>query len=249
MSNAGLPILWAAARSPRDTVSSRPMSVLDRLSGLLSPYGLILRGAFHPAPDDGVPQPVSTLAMIGNVGRPEGDATWRAFNTARGRFPGSESLNEWARSVVEPIARRLGAAALFPFGAKPPLPFQRWAMRADRVFPSPLGLLIHPDYGLWHAYRAALGFAEKLPLPPCAQVASPCETCAAKPCLAACPVGAFTGSGYDVPRCVAFLDTPSGADCMERGCRARRACPVGADRVHEPAQAQFHMRAFRRGVR
>src|SRR4030095_137820 len=42
----------------------------------------------------------------------------------------------------------------------------RWAMRAEAVAPSPLGILIHPDYGLWHAYRGALAFAERLALPP-----------------------------------------------------------------------------------
>ena len=38
-------------------------------------------------------------------------------------------------------------------------------MRAEAVAPSPLGILIHPDYGLWHAYRGALAFAERLALP------------------------------------------------------------------------------------
>jgi len=31
---------------------------------------------------------------------------------------------------------------------------------------------------------------------------------------------------------------------MEGGCLARRACPVGAEHAHQPAQAAFHMRAF-----
>jgi epoxyqueuosine reductase QueG len=121
-------------------------------------------------------------------------------------------------------------------------------MRADAVFPSPLGLLIHAEFGLWHAYRAALLFAEKSTLPARKAASSPCESCVAKPCLAACPVDAFSGSGYDVPRCAAFLDTEAGEECMDRGCRARRACPVGLERAQEPAQAGFHMRAFRRGA-
>lgn len=219
------------------------------MAELLAPHGLVLRGAFHPALEDGAPRFAATLAMIGNVGRPEGDAMWRAFDAARGRFPGKDPLNAWTRAAVGPVARELGARALYPFAAKPHLPFQRWAMRADRVFPSPLGLLIHSEYGLWHAYRAALAFAEKLALPPRAEARSPCESCAAKACLSACPVDAFSSRGFDARSCAAFLDAADGADCTDRGCRARRACPVGQGRAHEPAQAQFHMRAFRRGIR
>lgn len=228
------------------------MIVLERIASELAPHGLILRGAFHPQTQDQAPalaggSPTSTVVMVGNAGAIGGDPMWRAFAAARARYPGDDPLNRWTSDAVTPVARAVGATALFPFD-RPPLPFQRWAVRAEPVFPSPLGLSIHPEFGLWHAYRAALAFAEKLPLPMRKVASSPCESCAAKPCLTACPVGAFSGPGYDVPRCVAFLDSAEGGDCMNRGCRARRACPVGQDRAQEPAQAGFHMRAFRRGV-
>jgi hypothetical protein len=125
------------------------------------------------------------------------------------------------------------------------MPFQRWAMRAEAVHPSPIGMLIHPLFGLWHAYRAALAWPEGLDLPARPALASPCETCAEKPCLSTCPVGAFSRRGYDVPSCVRHLDTPAGADCMGEGCRARRACPVGRDYRYAPVQAEFHMLPFR----
>jgi hypothetical protein len=35
---------------------------------------------------------------------------------------------------------------------------------------------------------------------------------------------------------------------MELGCRARRACPVGQSWRYTPAQAEFHMRPFRRNA-
>jgi hypothetical protein len=229
------------------------MEPLGWIAAGLRPYGLVLRGGFHPEPADAVPpladgRPARTLAMIGNIGAAGGDPMWRAFAQARARYAGADPLNCWIRDAVTPVARAAGAAALFPFEGPPYLPFQRWAMRAEPVFPSPLGLLIHPVHGLWHAYRAALVFAEHIALPPRAAVRSPCEGCAEKPCLAACPVRAFDAKGYDVPGCVAFLDSGEGADCMERGCRARRACPVGRTCAHEPPQAEFHMRAFRRSV-
>lgn len=212
----------------------------------LAAHGLIARGAFHPTPADGVPadcqgRPAGTLVVVGNAG----PAMWRAFSAAceAGAVPDG-TLDGWVRAALEPLAGRLGARALFPFDGPPWLPFQRWARRAEAVHPSPLGVLIHPEYGLWHGYRAALAFPGCLDLPPPDDRPSPCESCTAKPCLSACPVEAFTGAGYDVPACAGHIAGPDSADCMPLGCAARRACPVGRGFVYEPAQAGFHMRAF-----
>ena len=54
-----------------------------------------------------------------------------------------------------------GGTAWFP-SEKPWQPFQQWAMRAEGLKASPLGVLIHPDYGLWHGYRGAIGFAARM---------------------------------------------------------------------------------------
>jgi hypothetical protein len=137
---------------------------------------------------------------------------------------------------------------VFPF-QRPYLPFQRWAMRAAACHPSPLGLLIHPDYGLWHGYRGALLFAAALELPPPDRRASPCDNCADRPCLAACPVGAFDAAAYDIPGCTRHLARAPEPDCMHIGCLARHACPVGRDYRYAPAQARFHMLAFLEGKR
>jgi len=117
------------------------------------------------------------------------------------------------------------------------------------VSPSPLGMLIHPELGLWHAYRGALAFAERLALAPVEPVASPCDSCPERPCLTACPVGAFTASGYDVAACVAHLDSGRGGACLTGGCQARLACPVGVEHRYAPAAAAFHMAAFHRAQR
>jgi ferredoxin len=212
-------------------------SVLASLTALLAPHGLILRGGFHPDPQEDLG---ATLLLVGNAGA----AMWQSFEPHIDDFP--DPLNRWTREVMEPIAAEFGALPRYPFG-EPQWPFQRWAARAEILHPSPLGLLIHPEFGLWHAWRAALAFADLLPLPPPSTAPSPCENCREKPCLSACPVGAFTGHSYDVPACAAHLASPAAA-CPEVGCHARNACPVGAKWRYPDAQIRFHMAAFARSV-
>jgi epoxyqueuosine reductase QueG len=119
-------------------------------------------------------------------------------------------------------------------------------MAAEPCHRSPLGLLVHPRYGLWHGYRGALLFATRLDLPQRVSAGSPCAACAGRPCLAACPARAFTAAGYDVAACARQLaGTPEPA-CMGIGCLARHACPVGSEHRYAPAQARFHMQSFLR---
>jgi len=215
---------------------------LTEIEQVLRRAGLTPRGAFHPVAGDGVPPlpqgaPVRTLVLAGNAG----PRMWRAFDAARTAAP--VSLDAWSERVLSELAARLGGGALFPF--RPPyLPFQRWAARAEACHPSPLGLLIHPDYGLWHGYRGALSFAAEIELPPLDRRASPCASCAGRPCLSACPAAAFEAGSYDVPACVRHLASTPEPACMSGGCLARHACPVGRDHCYEPAQAHFHMQAF-----
>src|SRR5690606_35203445 len=176
----------------------------------------------------------ATIVMVGNAG-PE---MWRCFSATPEYGDGApDPLDRWARRVLTAIADEFGARPIFPSDGPPYPPMQRWAMRAEPVHPSPIGLLIHPDYGLWHAYRGALAFPATLELPPRVDRPSPCDTCPDRPCLGSCPVNAFRPGRYDVPACARHIDTPAGADCMELGCRARRACPVGRPYRYLPAQA------------
>jgi ferredoxin len=205
------------------------------------------RGVFHPQRGDKVPEvapgiSTSTLVLVGNAG----PSMWTRFS--RERDPELDSLDDWSLDRLNRMAAGLGARALFPF-TKPPLPFQRWAIQAEGCHPSPIGLFIHPDYGLWHAYRGALAFAERMALPEAPHHSSPCTACHDRPCLSTCPVDAFDGKTYDVASCAHHLSMPAGEGCMKRGCRARHACPVGRTYAYEPAQARFHMRAFLRARR
>ncbi|WP_437303440.1 hypothetical protein [Sorangium sp. So ce388] len=217
------------------------------LSARCERAGVPLRGGFHPRGDDGVPPAgdlaAGTLVLLGNAG----PSMWRAFSRAREDAP-DLSLDDWTAAVVSALAAELGAAALFPFTGPPYWPFQRWAQRAEPVYPSPLGILIHPRFGLWHGYRAALVFAERLSLPPRDGAPSPCASCADRPCLSACPVSAFSPGSYDVDACVRHLDALPAAGCMTGGCLSRLACPVGQEHVYPDEQRRFHMRAFRRAM-
>jgi len=216
------------------------------LTRTIEQAGLACRGGFHPVASDAVPilpdgTPTATLVIVGLVG----SAGWPSFAGSPEAADGAaDPLDRWSRRIIEGIAEELDAAPLYPFGGPPYHPFQRWARRAEAVHPSPLGILIHPDFGLWHLYRGALRLKERVELPPRDERPSPCESCAAKPCLATCPVGAFTAAGYAVARCAAHIASAAGRDCIEESCRARRACPVGAEHRYGAAQSRFHMNAF-----
>ena len=174
------------------------------------------------------------VILIGNAG-PDMFARY-------GRERAGRSMDEWTKAVVKPMALDLDARAVFPFDV-PHQPFLSWARRGGAGHVSPLGLNIHPTYGLWHAYRAALLFPVEFDLPKLSAGAHPCEACVAKPCLSACPVSAFDGKTYDVEACGEHVNGGEN-DCMDGGCLARRACPIGVPYQYAKPQAQFHMKAF-----
>ena len=205
--------------------------------------GLVPRGALTLAASEraGELAGVRTIVLAGMAGR----RGWDSFAASpEARDGAGDPLDRFSSRVIEGLARELGAKALFPFGGPPYWPFQQWARRAEPVHPSPIGILIHPRYGLWHSYRGALGFREALDVPEPAAIPSPCESCSGRWCLNACPVGAFSPATYDVASCANHLSSAAGADCMGLGCRARRACPVGAEHAYAPDEASFLMRAF-----
>ena len=222
------------------------MPNIDPIITAASRYGLTVRGGFAVDADDGVPVSAAEyLLLFGNAG----SLMWDAFSRSdeyhdRRAHP----LNRWSERVGCAMAGEFSGRALFPFGGPPHLPFLRWGKRAEGLRNSQLGMLIHPRFGLWHAYRFALVFAE--PVEWSATVAtttvgeSACRSCAAKPCLNPCPVGAFTASGYDVQSCFRYLQANPDCRCMTAGCQARVACPEGAGYRYDPPHAAFHMRAF-----
>jgi ferredoxin len=213
----------------------------DELSELLAPHGLIPRGALRLEGSEALSLNAKSLILIGHAG----SSIWPHFQKWRSAQPHNfaNPLDTWSEQVISPIAAALGGRAVFPF-QKPFHPFQQWAMRAQGLRPSPLGILIHPVYGLWHAYRGAIAFEAESLIQEAQETSHPCDLCAGKPCLSACPVNAFSKDGYDVSACRTHLASREGNACISGGCLARLACPVGSEFKYSVAQMQFHMHAF-----
>jgi len=213
---------------------------LERVERALLPTGIAMRGIAAFAEGDGPlladGRHARSVLLLGNIG----GSIWPAFSRWAHIHRGPDPLDRWSKAVIRPLAEDLCARAYFP--SDPPWqPFQRWAMMAEGMKASPLGLLIHPQFGLWHGYRGALGFADVLEAT--AHVAGhPCDACAEKPCLNACPANAVSEAAFDVRACRDYLGEAGQGRCMEEGCEARNACPVGKAYRYPPAQLQFHMR-------
>ncbi|MGB7243583.1 MAG: ferredoxin, partial [Sulfitobacter sp.] len=152
-------------------------------------------------------------------------------------------VDRWSRRVIDIWAKTLDAAALYPFGGPPYLPFFSWALQTGRIHASPIRLLVHDTAGLFVSFRGAIALKQHVDLP--AAPPNPCTTCEGQPCRTACPVDALTGSAYDVEACKGFLGTADGAACMTLGCAARRICPISQRFGRAAEQSAYHMSIFK----
>ncbi|APE42355.1 ferredoxin [Sulfitobacter alexandrii] len=200
---------------------------------------LSILGGFHPRPSDDVPTDCKTILLLG----PDEPAFWPAFRASPEATDGApDPMDRWSRRVIGDWAETLNAQPLYPFGGPPFLPFYSWALRSGRVHASPVQFLVHDTAGLMVSFRGALALTEEVAL--AAPPPPPCDTCASQPCLTACPVGALTAEGYDVPACKSYLDSRAGTACLTGGCRVRTICPVSQRFGRLPAQSEYHMRQF-----
>jgi hypothetical protein len=203
--------------------------IYPEISSALSPHGLILRRGFNFGADESAPPgpsgaPARSVLLVGQASM-------------------KNPLDTWSRKIIGEVAEKFGARAVSP-SSRPYLPFQQWAMRAEGLKPSPLGILMHPQYGLWHSYRGALLFETELAIPPPEKPIHLCDLCIGKPCLKACPVGAYSESGFAYEACLSHVRGPDGALCRDRGCLDRNACPYGTEYRYPIDEQAFHMAAF-----
>lgn len=221
--------------------------ILDQIAVALEPHGMVPRGGFvfdegtAPHLIDGlVPQ---SVVLVGHFG----SSIWPHFARWQQDHPGvQDPLDTWSKDILNAVAVKFDAIAAFP-SDKPYLPFQQWATCAEGLRTSPLGILIHPQYGLWQAFRGALLFDRVLDFPSSGPQRYPCDDCQDKPCLSTCPVNAFSDDEYEVVRCRDHLASGEGEACLRGGCLARRACPVGREHAYSVPQMRFHMDAFAKG--
>ncbi|MCB2128641.1 MAG: ferredoxin [Rhodobacteraceae bacterium] len=217
------------------------MTTLQAIGERALAHRLAVFGAFHPKECDGAGS-AKTLILVG----PDEPGFWNHFTSSPEWQDGApDPMDRWSKRVITALAAASGGRAIFPSDGPPYPPFFNWALRTGRSWRSPVKLLVHDRAGLMVSFRGALALGERIELPATA-VSSPCESCADRPCLTACPVGALTVSGYDVAVCHTHLDRPGGRDCISCGCRVRRACPVSQAYGRLPEQSAYHMGQFHR---
>ncbi len=222
--------------------------MIEEITAALGVNGLILRGGFNFRSGDTPPTGISNVTaksvlLVGQAGA----APWPHFLRWRGQQPQAiaNPLDTWSRQVIGEVALVFRARAVSP-SDKPYLPFQQWAMRAEGLKPSPLGILMHPQYGLWHAYRGALLFEQQIEFPEAGETIHLCDRCIEKPCLKSCPVDAYSREGFAYQACLSHVRGPDGEPCRSGGCLDRNACPYGTSYRYPPEVQAFHMASFAR---
>lgn len=219
---------------------------MKKIDAQLLTVGLRLCGSFAIQSDDDLPLSSGTLCLVGQT-----TLGWQAFQQST-EYQKSviNPLDSYAKRICQTIADNYQGQVIMPNDGPPFYPFLRWAKRAEAVNSSPLGLLLHPQFGLWHAYRAAILLPTTWSALPettkttdkisVSDVCSPCQ----KPCLTACPVDAFSEVHYNVVACKSYLQNNANAPCHTQGCLARVACPQGKAHEYHVEHKAFLMRAF-----
>lgn len=220
------------------TAPPRFQDILSAAQGV----DLDVLGTVHPerVPVQGLTG--GTLILLGLKGTP----TWRRIAAAP-EFADSapDPLDRWSRRVVDGLARRFDAEAHYPFGGPPYAPFVNWALASGRAFTSPSQMMVHDTVGMLISYRGALHLRQDIETPTPSLRRSPCESCAQRPCLSACPAHALIDGGpYDLSACHSHLAAPDGVPCLSNGCLARLACPLSRGAERDPAQSAHHMSYF-----
>ncbi len=221
--------------------------VYENISEWLQPSGLLIHAIVHRRNDVVLPKMkngmhTGTLLLIGNAG----SSNWPAFSHSKEYKDGlADPLDRWSMRLGNDLAAIFAGEALFPFSGPPFLPFLNWDRHANATITSPLGLSLHPKYGLWYGYRFALALPHEHTLQPTKLTSSDsCKSCHHQACLSACPVDAFAEGNYHYQDCVDYLGQNCDCDCNRSGCLARHKCPIGQNYRYEAEHAQFHMQAF-----
>jgi hypothetical protein len=237
-------------------------STLENIRRAAAPHGLNLVAATPVARYDAVvpensragaiDRDARSIVVIGNGG----GALWHALKAHAARNPGwwerANPLDDFTREVVErdmagPIRDSgLRCTTVYPFmNNGRTLSFIELGKVSGIAGPSILGVTVHPTYGPWIAFRAALLLEEVLDSPGDALGFDPCPGCTARTCIPACPAAAVSvDAGWDIPKCLTHRVEVE-ADCTPR-CHARAGCVLGPEHRYPDDELAYHqMRALR----
>ena len=253
------------AKASRDSfcdTSDQVNSILDAIRSAAASSGLNLIAATPANRYDAAVKPeyqaaaiapgTRSIIVIGNGG----GAFWKAFKrhadensewTAR-----DNPLDDFTRFVVErevaPVLARPGIThtIIYPFMSNgPTLNFMEAGKSAGLSGPSILGVVVHPVYGPWIAFRAAILVNELVDFPEEAHRFDPCPSCTARTCITACPADAVSAAqGWDIPKCLTHRVEVE-VDCTPR-CHARAGCVLGPEHRYPDDELAYHqMRSLR----
>jgi epoxyqueuosine reductase len=229
----------AAANSGLNLVAATPAARYDAAVKLEYQAGVIAPGA-------------QSIVVIGNGG----GAFWKAFKRHADDNPAwmarDNPLDDFTRVIVEreiaPVLERFAIAPtiIYPFISNAPtLNFMEAGKASGLSGPSILGVMVHPVYGPWIAFRAAILVNELLDAPGEAYRFDPCPSCIPRTCISACPADAVSiVKGWDIPKCLTHRVEVE-ADCAPR-CHARAECVLGPEHRYPDDELAYHqMRALR----
>jgi hypothetical protein len=236
--------------------------MLDLVSAAAEPLGLNLIAAISvdrydrvvPAKMRGrsIDPDARSIIVIGNGG----GAFWRAFTDYaawhRGWCDRENPLDDFTQTIVEREvvgavrASGVRCTPVYPFinrGAT--LNFMELGKLAGLAGPSIIGVVVHPVYGPWIAFRAAILVNVEIDAPGEALGFDPCPACQTRSCISACPAQAVAfPAGWDIPRCLTHR-VEMEADCAAR-CHARTGCVLGPNHRYPEDELAYHqMRALR----
>ncbi len=234
------PIRTAAARHGLNLIAAIPADRYDKLVAPAARTNIF-------ASTNTMAKPRSII-VIGNGG---GDF-WDAFSRFADRNPGwherTNPLDDYTCEIIErevvPVANQAGGrcVTVYPFvQAGPSLNFIELAKLAGLGGPSIIGVVLHPIYGPWIAFRAALIIETDLDMPGPAIGFDPCPGCAPRSCIAACPAAAVSfPTGWNIPKCLTHRIEVE-ADCAPR-CHARVGCVIGPEHRYPDDELAYHQR-------
>lgn len=182
------------------------------------------------------------LILIGHAGK----AFWQALQQSAPHA--DHPVDTFSRQTVDRVLGEALQEGRYDILYPGPLPLDLQALGAQAGWhhASPFWVGVNARYGSWFAYRALIladsDFAVTIPW----AEPSPCDSCAGRPCVGACPANAMAGGQFEVERCMAYRRQPDSL-CRYQ-CLARNACPVGPQYRYDDSQMKHHYAASLRFI-